>query len=102
MRWYRYIEDSEWEDITNSGMLKPGRNSCGSGKWLAGSEAAAWQWGRALDEHFPGRVVILDLDDDVAKRARLFANLDGIGHAAYIDSGDLWRLRIVGIRRYEG
>ena len=102
MRWYRYVEDSEWQDITNSGVLKPGHNSCGPGKWLAGSEAAAWRWGRALDERFPGRVVILDLDDEVAERAVLIASLDGIGQAAYIDAEDLGRVRIVDIRKYEG
>lgn len=101
MRWYRYVEDSEWEDIANSGVLKPGHNSCGSGKWLADSEAAAWQWGRALDERFPGRVVVLDMDDEVAERAVLIENLDGIGQAAYIAADDLARLRIVDVRRCE-
>lgn len=100
MRWYRYVEESEWQDITNSGMLRPGLNSCGPGKWLAGSEAAAWQWGRALDECFPGRVVTLDLDDEVAERAMLIENLDGVGSAAYIDAEDLGRLRIVDIQEY--
>ena len=102
MRWYRYIEDSEWEDIAKSGVLRPGKNSCGPGKWLAASEEAAWQWGRTLDERFPGRVVILDLDDEAAARAMLIASLDGIGQAAYIDAEDLGRLRIVDIREYEG
>lgn len=101
MRWYRYVEDPEWQDMTNSGVLKPGPNSCGPGKWLATSEAAAWQWGKSLDERFPGRVVILELDDDVAERATLIASLDGIGQAAYIDAEDLNRLRIVGIRKHQ-
>lgn len=102
MRWFRYVEDSEWEDIASSGMLKPGSNSCGSGKWLACSEEAAWRWGKKLDERFPGRVVVLDLDDQVAERALLIASLDDIGQAAYIDAEDLDRLRIVDIRRYDG
>ena len=102
VRWYRYVEDAKWEDITNSGVLRAGDNSCGLGKWLAGSETAAWQWGRALDERFPGRVVIFDLDDEVAERAILITSLDGIGQAAYIDAEELVRLRIVDIRKYEG
>ena len=94
-RWHRYVEEAEWEDIVESGVLRSGSNSCGPGKWFAETEAAAWRWGEALDARFPGRVLVLELDAEIVGRAFRLGNLDGIGPAAYVEGGDLTRIRIV-------
>ena len=94
MRLFRYVENVEWDDISASGCLRPGPNSCGSGKWLAKSEGAAWEWGRALDDGFPGRVVILEVDEKVVDGSHSIESLDGIGAAVYVD--DLAAVKVVG------
>ena len=99
-RWYRYVEEAEWEDIVESGVLRPGSNRCGSGKGFAETEAAAWRWGEALDARFPGRVVVLELDVEIVGRAHRLGNLDGIGPAAYVEGDDLTRIRIVEMVEY--
>ena len=81
-------------------MLRPGSNRCGSGKWFAETEAAAWRWGEALDARFPGRVVVLELDVEIVGRAHRLGNLDGIGPAAYVEGDDLTRIRIVEMVEY--
>ena len=96
-RWYRYLEEAEWRDVVGCGRLRPGSNSCGSGKWVAGTEAGAWRWGEALDDRFPARVAVLELDDEIVERAYFVDNLDRIGPAAYVQGGDLPRIRIVGV-----
>ena len=99
-RWYRYVEETEWADVVECGVLRSGSNSCGSGKWLAGTEAAAWHWGEALDARFPSRVVVLELDAGIVERAYHVDNLDGIGPAAYVEGEDLTRIRIVEVVEY--
>ena len=69
--------------------------ACGPGKWFAETEAAAWRWGEALDARFPGQVLVLELDVEIVGRAFRLGNLDGIGPAAYVEGGDLTRIRIV-------
>ena len=96
-RCFRYVEDVEWADISKCGMLQPGVNSCGPGKWLARSEAAAWRWGAELDQSYPSRVVILELDDAVVERACLMDNLDNIGPAIYVEGDDLEQVQVVGV-----
>ena len=94
-RLYRYVEEAEWVDIAECGVLRPGFNSCGSGKWVARTESDAWRWGEALDARFPARVVVLELDYEIVERAHFMDNLDGIGPAAYVEGDDLKRIRIV-------
>ena len=94
-RWYRYVEEAEWVDVVECGRLRPGFNSCGFGKWIAGTQTGAWRWGEALDAGFPARVVILELDDEIVERAHFVDNLDGIGPAACVEGDDLTRIRIV-------
>ena len=96
-RCFRYVEDVEWTDISESGTLRPGVNSCGPGKWLARTEAAAWSWGAALDQSYPSRVAILELDDAVVERAYLMDNLDDIGPAIYVGGADLRQIQVVGV-----
>ena len=100
-RWYRYVEEEEWADVVASGVLRPGSNSCGTGKWVAVTRSGAWRWGEALDARFPGRVVVLELDDEIVERAHLVDNLDGIGSAAYVEGDDLTRIRIVEVVEYQ-
>ena len=94
-RWHAYIEEAEWRDVVEYGGLRPGSNSCGAGKWFAGTEAAAWSWGGVLDDRFPARVVIVELEVEIVERAYYVDNLDGIGPAAYVEGDDLKRIRIV-------
>lgn len=94
-RLYRYVEEAEWVDIVECGVLRPGFNSCGPGKWVARTESDAWRWGEALDDGFPARVVVLELDDEIVERAYIVDNLDGIGPGAYFEGDDLIRIRIV-------
>ena len=94
-RLYRYVEEAEWVDIAECGVLRPGFNSCGPGKWVARTESDAWRWGEALDDGFPTRVVVLELDDEIVERAYIVDNLDGIGPGAYFEGDDLTRIRIV-------
>ena len=96
-RWFRYVEHDEWADILDCGMLRPSANSCGPRKWVARSEAAAWRWGEALDQRYPSRVVILELDAVVVERAYLIDNLDNIGSAIYVEGDDLSQIQVVGV-----
>ena len=99
-RWYRHVEETEWADVVECGVLRSGSNSYGSGKWLAGTEAAAWHWGEALDAWFPARVVVLELNAGIVERAYHVDNLDGIGPAAYVEGEDLTRNSIVEVVEY--
>lgn len=99
MRCFRYVEDGEWADIALCGSLRPGANSCGSGKWFAGSETDAWAWGKRLDAQFPGRVICVRLDDDVAEATLAAPNLDGIGPALY-DGPELMAIEIVAVEEW--
>ena len=94
-RCFRYVEDDEWEDISDCGMLRLGANSCGAGKWFARSEEAAWRWGEALDERYPSRVVVVEMDDAVVEGACLMDNLDNIGPAIYVGGDDLPQIQVV-------
>ena len=100
-RWYRYVEEAEWADVIECGVLRPGSNSCGLGKWVAGTEAGAWAWGEALDDRFPARVAVLEVDDEIVALAYVTDNLDGIGPAAYVEGDDLIRIRIVEVVDYQ-
>lgn len=100
-RLYRYVEEAEWIDIVECGVLRPGVNSCGSGKWAASTESDAWRWGEALDDGFPARVVVLEPDDEIVERAYIVDNLDGVGPAAYLEGDDLIRIRIVEAVEYQ-
>ncbi len=96
-RAFRYVEDVEWADIVECGTLRPGRNSCGTGKWIARAEADAWRWGQALDERYPGRVLVLELDATIVESAYLIDNLDHIGPAFYVGGADIAQMQIVGV-----
>lgn len=87
-------------DVVGCGRLRPGRNGCGSGKWVAGTEAGARQWGAALDDRFPARVVVLEWDDEIVERAHFVDNPDRIGPAAYIQGDDLPQVHIVEVIGY--
>ena len=95
MRLFRYVEEVEWNDIVEFGCLRAGSNSCGYGKWLARTSTAAWAWGRALDDGFPGRVVTVNVHEGIVQESYSCDGLDGIGDAVYVV--DLADVDIVGV-----
>ena len=53
--------------------------------------------GQMLDDGFPGRVLVLELEGEAVERTFAIGSLDGIGPAVYVEETDLALTKVVDV-----